>query len=276
MPRKTIITLFFILTFALIAKADTNVMASNEQMINLLKQLIMLLTQQLEMLQKQIALQQQPIISNATTTTISQAKLQILSDYADVKTHSVILEWYTNQLTEGKIYLSGGGLESVIFPSEAGIANHHVVHINNLKPATTYYYKIVAIKNDISVLKTGEFKTLSLAVPSFVAKIIRDDYALFNDDNSFYYYYIIQIVSHEGSPYSSIKVKIDNKEYLTDNQGSILYRLKEQPKCGINLTLLVLTDPIENSWTSYDLPINRGCIPTTKPPCNPHDRESCS
>jgi len=203
-----------------------------------------------------------------TTTITVPNQLQIVSDYTEAKTHSAILEWHTNQLTESKVYLSGGKLQSIILPSEAGLAYDHVIHIYNLDPAIIYSYKIVAIKNDVAVLKTGEFKTYSLAIPSFEAKIIRDDYALFNDDNLFYYYYIIQISSPEGIPYTNIKIKIDNKEYTTNNQGTILYRLKEKPKCGTNLILFILTDNIENGWTSYELQIKAGCVtlPTT-PSC---------
>ena len=224
--------------------------------------------QQIETLQKQISLQQQSVIPNITTTSLPD-QLQIVSDYAEAKTHSAVLEWYTNQLTESKVYLSGGKLQSVILPSEAGLANHHVVHIYNLDPATIYVYKIVVIKNNKTTLKTGELKTYPLIVPSFEVKIIRNDYALFNDDNSFYYYYIIQIISPKGTLYTNIKVKIDDKEYATDNQGTILYRLKTKPKCGTNVMLLILTDTLENIWTPYELLIETGCItPPSTPPCN--------
>ena len=250
----------------LVVKADTNIETNNEQLINYLKQLIMLLMQQIAIKYNSVT---PPVNTNFNATSTSQ--LQIVSDYVDPKTTSAVLEWYTNQLTESKVYLSGGKLEDVILTSEAGLANHHVIHIYNLDPATIYSYKIVAIKDNTTALKTGEFKTYPLAVPLFYLKVLRYDSALFNDDNTFHYYAIIQLTSPEGSPYTGIKVKINEKEYTTDNQGTILYRLKGKPEygCRTNLILHVLTDTIENKWVSYELPIEGDCenAPPTTPPC---------
>jgi len=202
----------------------------------------------------------------APSTVSAEEQLQILSVSVDSKSYSAILEWDTNQEAECKIYLSGGGFNSLPLLSEMGIGYHHVVHISNLAPSVTYTYKMIAksdIKSDLRVEKTGEFKTFSSSPPNeFVPKLIKVYYALSSEDGLCYYYYTIKIVSSADIPYSSLRVGIGDKEYVTDSEGLVSYKTLNILNCGDKLSIRIYPNPLDSGWYAKNLYINKCTITT--------------
>ncbi|KKU05984.1 MAG: hypothetical protein UX07_C0010G0011 [Parcubacteria group bacterium GW2011_GWA2_45_30] len=85
--------------------------------------------------------------------------LEITSAGAVPDVISARIEWQTNNPTESKLYLSGGGLTSKLFASEAGYATKHFASINQLTPMTDYSFQITAIGNAGFESFWGSFKT---------------------------------------------------------------------------------------------------------------------
>ncbi len=269
MKGKIFFSIILILTL-LLYRYPTKA-ADNEPLITLMQQLIALLTQQVEILTKQLILQQSTYSTNNISTPLptnaanENDSIKIISVYVEPLVSSAFLEWYTNCLTESKVYISSPGHSGVnVYDSEAGFSNHHVLNLNNLKPNTSYNYQILVSRNDRFITQTGEFRTYPLAVPDLKINLVRSDQAVFNDTGNLTNYLVIQITSASDIPYPHTQVKIHDQIYTTDNRGEIIYRLTENEisylqtiwtststECGIPLS--VLTNPLEKGWDSFTL-----------------------
>jgi hypothetical protein len=104
-----------------------------------------------------------------TNTTEASPSTVITITGQTVSTSTAKIEWATNQQTESKLYLSGGGLNSKLYTSETGFTTHHIVNISSLNPSMDYSYQITAIGNDGLASYSGLFKT---ATPSPTLTII--------------------------------------------------------------------------------------------------------
>ncbi len=93
-------------------------------------------------------------IQPTPTETLKITSVNVVPDITSTKT-----EWQTNQPTESKLYLSGGGLSSKLYASEAGYTTQHFVFLTNLEPITDYSYQITAVGNSGFASYTGGFKT---------------------------------------------------------------------------------------------------------------------
>jgi hypothetical protein len=120
--------------------------------------------------------QQEPQKQQEFQITKKQEEQQITSQAIDIKIISVNvypditsarIEWQTDKPTESKIFISGGGFSSEIFPSLSGLSTHHIANIDNLKGNQVYSFEIEAIAGINFTKQTGEFKTLTPPPPIF-------------------------------------------------------------------------------------------------------------
>ena len=101
-----------------------------------------------------------PSSSNSTNSSTSSAqKVSITLGSQTIYTTSAKIEWTTNEPTESKLYLSGGGISSKLFISETGYSTNHFSTINQLTPITDYSFKITVIGNAGFADVFGGFKT---------------------------------------------------------------------------------------------------------------------
>ncbi len=99
---------------------------------------------------------------------INQTEIpQIISVSVDSDITSARIEWQTNIPTESKIFISGGSLDSKIFPSFSGTSTRHITEISNLKGNQIYSFEIEAVAGLNSVRKINQFKTSEPPQPSF-------------------------------------------------------------------------------------------------------------
>lgn len=94
--------------------------------------------------------------SQSTTTTPS---ITLTLTNKTITDTTAKIEWQTNQPTESKLYLSGGGLNSKLYTSEAGYTTSHFVNISGLTATTNYSYQITAIGNAGFIELYGGFNT---------------------------------------------------------------------------------------------------------------------
>ncbi|MEK7136480.1 MAG: hypothetical protein AAB821_02725, partial [Patescibacteria group bacterium] len=99
------------------------------------------------------------ITSPQTTQSTPAETLKISSVNVVPDMTSVKIGWETNQPTESKLYLSGGGLNSKLFVSEAGYSTKHFATITQLTPITDYSFQITAIGGNGFTDISGSFKT---------------------------------------------------------------------------------------------------------------------
>ncbi len=96
-----------------------------------------------------------PATPTPTPTPTSQTKtIEISSVSAYPTLNSVRIEWQTNILTNGKVFLSGK-----VYGSESGISTRHIVNISGLSVGIDYSYEIESIAGDQVVKKEGSFST---------------------------------------------------------------------------------------------------------------------
>ena len=101
-----------------------------------------------------------PSLSNPTNSSASSAqKVSITLGAQTIDITSAKIEWATNEPTESKLYLSGGGISSKLFISETGYSTNHFSTINRLVPITDYSFQITAIGNAGFSDVFGGFKT---------------------------------------------------------------------------------------------------------------------
>lgn len=112
--------------------------------------------------QNQLAIKPQPTTPQQNITTPPQSIVITLANQ-DISTTTAKIEWQTSQPTESKLYLSGGGLSSKLYASEAGYTTKHVVSLTSLKPITDYSFQITAVGNSGFASYTGGFKTITPA-----------------------------------------------------------------------------------------------------------------
>lgn len=93
---------------------------------------------------------------NQTQPTI---KVSISFTSQDISETTARIEWTTNEQTESKLYLSGGGLTSQQHASQNGYTTRHIVSLSNLQPNTEYSYQITATGNNGFADYTGGFRT---------------------------------------------------------------------------------------------------------------------
>src|SRR3989344_2348731 len=95
-----------------------------------------------------------PVIPPTPIGTLKISSVNVVPDMTSAK-----IEWATNQPTESKLYLSGGGLTSKLFVSETGYSTNHFSNISQLTPVTDYSFRITAIGNTGFTDVFGGFKT---------------------------------------------------------------------------------------------------------------------
>ncbi len=211
------------------AKAEINdsTSASNQQLIVLLKQLIVLLTQQVEELQKQLIVQQQAVESLKISTTQATSsiqqisnKLEIISVNITLGRDSVKIEWQTTQPAESKVFIYKNNLSSKVFGSDQ-FSTIHSVNIMDLgsDTNTNYLYDITALNEAGFSKKSGSFS----ALPHFVAEIFSDKDTVINDGVD-YATVTIKTKLSNGQILSYKEVKINNRVYISDYGGTIVYR----------------------------------------------------
>lgn len=106
-----------------------------------------------------------PVAATPTQTPI----IQISSVNITPTITSAKIEWQTDKPTESKIFLSGGGLSSILYKSESGLSTRHSVSISGLIGDTNYSYEMEAIAGETFAKKNGDFQTeVPLPVPKFV------------------------------------------------------------------------------------------------------------
>ncbi len=156
---KKFITAFILISFLLggVVSAQTvNQQTLNTQYQTLLRTLIDLLLKQVASLQAQLSQMQAakiqtPVVNTNSNNATQQQNTQTIQISITKKlttTSTAFIEWTTSRPSESKLYLSGGGLNSKLFASEAGYTTLHFVHINQLIPMTDYSFTITALSND--------------------------------------------------------------------------------------------------------------------------------
>ena len=106
-----------------------------------------------------------PVTAQTQTPIIQISSINITPTITSVK-----IEWQTDNPTESKIFLSGGGLSSKVYRSESGISTRHSVFVDALNSNTNYTYEIEAISSSNSVKKIGDFKTPERTVANLIIK----------------------------------------------------------------------------------------------------------
>ena len=96
-----------------------------------------------------------PVLTPPPLTTPAITSIKISS----ITRNSAIVEWESNILTQGKLFLSGGNVSSKVYFSESGTSFHHVAHLTQLSPSTTYSFHIEAIAGQEAATKDESFTT---------------------------------------------------------------------------------------------------------------------
>lgn len=96
--------------------------------------------------------------SSVVSPTLAEA-LKITSASVSSTFTTLDFEWWTNKLSDSKVFISGGGMSSKVYSSESGLSTHHIVHISGLNGNTNYSYEIEAIAGGEDVKKQGSYST---------------------------------------------------------------------------------------------------------------------
>lgn len=95
-----------------------------------------------------------PVVSPTLTEALKITSVSVSSTFATMD-----FEWWTNKLSESKVFISGGGMSSKVYSSESGQSTHHIVHISGLNGNTNYSYEVEAIAGGEDVKKQGSYST---------------------------------------------------------------------------------------------------------------------
>ena len=94
------------------------------------------------------------VVSPILTETLKITSVSVSSTFTTMD-----FEWWTNKLSDSKVFISGGGMSSKVYSSESGLSTHHIVHISGLNGNTNYSYEVEAIAGAEDVKKQGSYST---------------------------------------------------------------------------------------------------------------------
>lgn len=122
------------------------------------------------------------------TTQNQITNLQIISVQVKTDVYSAIIEWKTSQPAESKIFISTDNFITKVVSSESGLSSRHIANITGLLPDKNYSFEIEAIISNVSVKKSGEFRTLPLPLSSSLSSLILEVRSLKAISAEFYSY----------------------------------------------------------------------------------------
>lgn len=160
------------------------------------------------------------------------------------------ISWKTSQPTESKLYLSGGGMNSKLFSSEAGYATLHFVTITQLTPMADYSFQITAIGNAGFVNYSGGFKTKT---PSPTLKFNQSSQNIALGTLGFKISWTTTYVNSCSATgtWSGSKPANSNESLLFDQAGSFLYTLTCNGYNGENITKEITLTVIDTKPKFY-------------------------